>query len=110
VIEEIERRGLLAHVSAMGELLECQLAELVGRHPALLEGSRGWGLLRGLVLRPGAPTAPEVVKAAMAEGLLLVPAGPTVVRFVPPLVIRPRHIRMAVQRLEQALAGLAAAG
>ena len=110
VIEEIERRGLLAHVSAMGELLERELAELVARHPDLLEGSRGWGLLRGLVLRPGAPTAPELVKAAMAEGLLLVPAGPTVVRFVPPLVIRPRHIRKAVQRLEQALEALAAAG
>ena len=110
VIEEIERRRLLAHVSAMGELLERELAGLVARHPALLEGSRGWGLLRGLVLRPGAPTAPELVKAAMAKGLLLVPAGPTVVRFVPPLVIRPRHIRKAVQRLEQALDALAAAG
>ena len=63
--------------------------------------------LRGLVLHDEAPAAAEVVKAAMQEGLLLVPAGPRVVRFVPPLVIRPRHIRQAVQRLEQALANLA---
>ncbi|MFO0040122.1 MAG: aspartate aminotransferase family protein [Synechococcaceae cyanobacterium] len=107
VIEEIERRGLLAHVTAMGELLERELAALVERHPTVLEGSRGWGLLRGLVLSEAAPAAAEVVKAAMAAGLLLVPAGPRVVRFVPPLVIRPRQIRRAVKRLEKALASLA---
>ncbi len=43
----------------------------------------------------------------MAEGLLLVPAGPAVVRFVPPLVIKPRHLRKAVKRLEKALLALA---
>jgi acetylornithine aminotransferase len=30
-----------------------------------------------------------------------------VVRFVPPLVIRPRHIRKAIKRLERALLTLA---
>jgi acetylornithine aminotransferase len=103
VIQEIERRHLLDHVKAMAQLLQELLGSLVARHPTLLEGSRGWGLLQGLVLRQDAPTAPELVKAAMAEGLLLVPAGPRVVRFVPPLVIRPKHLRKAVKRLERAL-------
>ena len=107
VLGEIERRQLLAHVQAMGALLQEELARLVSRHPGLLEGSRGWGLLQGLVLRPEAPSAPEVVKAALVEGLLLVPAGTQVVRFVPPLTIKPRHIREAVKRLERALAALA---
>jgi acetylornithine aminotransferase len=107
VLAEIQRRGLLAHVTSMGALLQEELARLVSRHPAVLEGSRGWGLLQGLVLRPEAPSAPEVVKAALAEGLLLVPAGTQVVRFVPPLTIRPRQIREAVKRLERALEGLA---
>jgi len=107
VIQEIERRGLLNHVEAMAERLREQLEALVQRHPTLLEGQRGWGLLQGLVLRETAPSAPDLVKAAMAEGLLLVPAGPRVVRFVPPLVIRPRHIRKAIKRLERALLSLA---
>ncbi|KAF0654945.1 acetylornithine aminotransferase [Cyanobium sp. Copco_Reservoir_LC18] len=107
VIEEIERRGLLEKVAAHGALLQSLLQELVARHPGQLAGERGWGLLRGLVLSEGGPTAPEIVKAAMAEGLLLVPAGPGVVRFVPPLVIRPRHLRKAVKRLEKALRSLA---
>jgi acetylornithine aminotransferase len=108
VIDEIERRGLLAHVSAMGALLEELLGELSQRHPDAIEAVRGWGLLRGVVLRDadGIPTAPELVKAAMAQGLLLVPAGPRVVRIVPPLVIRPRHLRKLVKRLERALQSL----
>jgi acetylornithine aminotransferase len=107
VIQEIERRELLTHVEAMGTRLREQLEALVQRHPTLLERQRGWGLLQGLVLREAAPSAPDLVKAAMAEGLLLVPAGPRVVRFVPPLVIRPRHIRKAIKRLERALLTLA---
>lgn len=107
VIQEIERRDLLTHVEAMATRLREQLEGLVTRHPTLLERQRGWGLLQGLVLREQAPSAPDLVKAAMAEGLLLVPAGPRVVRFVPPLVIRPRHIRKAIKRLERALLTLA---
>jgi acetylornithine aminotransferase len=106
VLAELERRNLLSHVQRMGALLQELLAELVSRHPSLLEGVRGWGLLQGLVLREEAPSAPEIVKAAMEEGLLLVPAGPRVVRFVPPLVIQPRHLRLAVDRLERALTSL----
>ncbi|MEB3202924.1 MAG: aminotransferase class III-fold pyridoxal phosphate-dependent enzyme, partial [Synechococcus sp.] len=106
VLAEIERRQLLGHVQRMGELLQELLDGLVARHPTLLAGQRGWGLLRGLVLRPEAPGAPEVVKAALAERLLLVPAGGSVVRFVPPLTIKPKHLRLAVERLERALLSL----
>jgi len=107
VLAELDRRDLLNHVQRMGALLQELLAGLVSRHPTLLEGVRGWGLLQGLVLREEAPSAPEIVTAAIEQGLLLVPAGPRVVRFVPPLVIRPRHLRLAVERLERALVSLA---
>jgi acetylornithine aminotransferase len=106
VIQEIERRHLLAQVTTVGEQLRERLEDLVRRHPDQLEGVRGWGLLLGLALKPGGLSAPDVVKAALAEGLLLVPAGPAVVRFVPPLVIKPRHGRELVKRLERALARL----
>ena len=107
VLAELERRDLLNHVQRMGALLQELLAALVSRHPTLLEGVRGWGLLQGLVLREEAPNAPAIVTAAIEQGLLLVPAGPRVVRFVPPLVIQPRHLRLAVDRLERALMSLA---
>ncbi len=103
VIEEIERRRLLEHVTRMGELLAELLAELALQHPGLIEAVRGWGLLRGVLLAADGPTAPQVVQAALQERLLLVPAGSRVVRIVPPLVIRPRHLRSLVKRLGRAL-------
>ncbi|MEB3353047.1 MAG: aspartate aminotransferase family protein [Cyanobacteriota bacterium] len=106
VLAELERRQLLVHVQRVARVLEQELGALSQRHPDLLAGSRGWGLLQGLVLRPEAPSAPAVVKAALEQGLLVVPAGSNVVRLVPPLTIKPRQIRLAVQRLEQALLSL----
>lgn len=106
VLAELERRQLLPHVQAMGALLQKLLVELVSRHPTKLEGVRGWGLLQGLVLRSEAAPAPELVREAMAHGLLLVPAGAQVVRFVPPLVIKARQVRQAVALLERALISL----
>jgi acetylornithine aminotransferase len=107
VLAEIERRNLLSQVRDRGALLEELLHGLIDRHPNLLVESRGWGLLQGLVLREGGPSAPEVVKAAMDLGLLLVSAGPNVVRVVPPLVIKPKQLRKLVERLELALQSLA---
>jgi acetylornithine aminotransferase len=106
VLAELERRQLLAHVQKVAALLASELEGLAQRHPALVAGHRGWGLLQGLVLTPEAPDAPAVVKAALEQGLLVVPAGTNVVRLVPPLTIKPRQIRRAVQLLEQALLSL----
>jgi acetylornithine aminotransferase len=106
VLAELDRRDLLTRVRRVGAVLEQELGALVQRHPQLLAGSRGWGLLQGLVLQAEAPPAPAVVKAALEQGLLVVPAGATVVRFVPPLTIKSRQIRQAVQHLERALLSL----
>jgi acetylornithine/N-succinyldiaminopimelate aminotransferase len=48
-----------------------------------------------------------VVKAAMAQGLLLVPAGPKVVRFVPPLIVTKEEIDRALLSVDTALTMLA---
>ena len=109
VAQELERRLLVPHVQRMGELLQQLLADLVSRRPQQLEGVRGWGLLQGLVLRSDGPAASDVVLKAIEAGLLVVAAGPRVVRFVPPLVIQPRQLKLAVSRLELALQAIAPA-
>ena len=48
----------------------------------------------------------EVVAAARAEGLLLVPAGDNVVRLLPPLIIGEAEVDEAVRAPRRALAGL----
>ena len=108
VASELQRRGLLENVQQRGEQLQQGLQQRVKQWPQLLAGQRGWGLIRGLLLRDDSISAIDLVKAAMAEGLLLVPAGSQVVRFVPPLVINRRQIEQALQRLDRALTTLAA--
>ena len=104
VAQELDRRQLLFNVQQRGEQLRDGLSQRVAKWPRLLSGERGWGLIQGLLLRDGVITAAELVKAAMAEALLLVPAGPQVVRFVPPLVITRRELNKALHRLDLALA------
>jgi acetylornithine/N-succinyldiaminopimelate aminotransferase len=48
----------------------------------------------------------DVVKAAMQSGLLLVPAGPKVVRFVPPLIVTELEIDKAVSIVDRVLAAM----
>jgi acetylornithine aminotransferase len=47
-----------------------------------------WGLIKGIRIDDDVEvTAGEIVGDVMDEGLLLVAAGPSVVRFFPPLII-----------------------
>ena len=104
VASEIEKRNLLRNVRERGDQLRAGLERLVKHFPDYLEGSRGWGLLQGLVLKQDCGiTAMDVVKAALDEQLLVVPAGAQVVRMVPALVINGREIQALLTRLERAL-------
>ncbi|MGL5926945.1 aminotransferase class III-fold pyridoxal phosphate-dependent enzyme, partial [Chroococcidiopsis sp.] len=63
------------------------------------------GLINGMELAAESEiTAADVVKAALAEGLLLVPAGPKVLRFVPPLIVTAAEVDAALQIVERAIA------
>ena len=107
VATEIERRDLLTNVTARGEQLRDGLQELVNCFPEHLQGVRGWGLLQGIVIREGSSwTAPALAKAAIDHGLLLVAAGPSVLRMVPPLTINKREVRELLRRLAATLSSL----
>jgi acetylornithine aminotransferase len=83
------------------------LQELVSCFPEHLQSVRGWGLLRGIVIREGSSwTAPQLAKTAIDHGLLLVAAGPSVLRMVPPLTINEREIRELLRRLAATLSSL----
>ena len=94
---------ILSNVEARGEQLTRGLEKLADKYPTILGQVRGWGLLKGVECVADGMTAGDLVAAAMNEGLLLVPAGTSVVRFVPPLIITEEELDMALDRLEAAV-------
>lgn len=100
VFEIFERDHITEHVKEIGEYLEQKLDELV-RDYDFVTARRGLGLMQGLVL-----TVPvgEVVKRALAQGLIVITAGSDVLRLVPPLIIEKEHVDEMLQKLRAAFA------
>ncbi len=104
VCQTVESENLLANAATQGDRLRTGLQALVTKYPEHLMEVRGWGLIVGLELQTDSSIAAgDVVKAAMAQGLLLVPAGPKVVRFVPPLIVTGEEIDRALLLVDTAL-------
>lgn len=108
VAHTLEQENILHNVQQRGEQLRTRLRAIAAKYPHLITEVRGWGLINGMELSADIElTSVEVVKAAMERGLLLVPAGPKVVRFVPPLIVSDEEVEQAAQIVEQVLAALA---
>lgn len=105
VARTLDRENLLQNVRERGEQLRENLSAIARAYPHLFAEVRGWGLINGLVLKEECKfTSIDLVKAVMDKGLLLVPAGPKVVRFVPPLIVSDREVNRATEILQQVLA------
>lgn len=105
VCETLERENLLQNVQDRGEQLRTGLRAIAAKYPNTIAEVRGWGLINGMELKADTQfTSADVVKAAIAEGLLIVPAGPKVLRFVPPLIVTEAEVDTALQALEKAMA------
>ena len=66
----------------------------------LIESIRGKGLMWGLV---SVPPAGDIVAEARKQGLIILVAGPNVVRLLPPLTISEEEIDLLVERLRTTL-------
>jgi acetylornithine aminotransferase len=109
VLKTLEGDRLLDNVKARGEQLRGRLSAIKAKYPTLFTEVRGWGLINGLEISgESSLTSIDVVKAAMTAGLLLAPAGPKVLRFVPPLVVTEAEVSAAADILESVIAQLAA--
>lgn len=107
VCRTLERENLLENVRQRGEQLREGLRSIAQKYPNLIADVRGWGLINGLELSGNVEvTSAAIVKAAMDEGVLLVPAGPKVVRFVPPLIVSAAEVDLALGAIDRALAAV----
>jgi len=97
---------VLEGVRAKHERFKARLEKL-GREYGIFTQVRGLGLLIGAVLADAwKGKAKDVFNAAEKEGLMILQAGPDVVRFAPSLVIDDADIDEGLDRLERAVAKL----
>ena len=105
VCQTLQKDNILQNVEARGEQLRTGLQAIASKYPDQIAEVRGWGLINGMELAADTQlTAADVVKAGMDQGLLLVPAGPKVVRFVPPLIVTEAEVDLALQAVDKAMA------
>ncbi len=99
VLEIYERDGIVDHVRETAPYLESRLNELADRFDLITE-RRGTGLMQGLKCdRP----VGDIINKAVSKGLILINAGPDIIRFVPPLIIEKEHVDRMIDILTQAL-------
>ena len=101
VLDTIEKDGLLAHVTSVGNRLSDSVAAL--GHP-LISGVRGAGLLRAIVL--SADVASVVAERALEAGFIINAPAPNALRLAPPLVVTDAQIDSFVAALPDLLDGL----
>jgi acetylornithine/N-succinyldiaminopimelate aminotransferase len=102
VLRTIAEPDFLADVRAKGEAFGARLQALAKRSPHVRE-ARGRGLMWGIELGDGEIAAP-IVAAARERHLLVLTAGPNVIRIVPPLNITREDLGRGAAILEEVLA------
>lgn len=100
VLDVVLAPGFLENVSKVSAEFMVGLNKLVAAYPDQLEGCRGKGLMVGLKCKV---TNGDLVNKAIDHGLLSVPAGDNVVRFVPPMVVTSADVAEALEKLDAAL-------
>lgn len=108
-VKKLASPALLAGVREKGDWLRGKLAELNKQHGIFTE-VRGRGLMIGAELTAEfAGKANAISDKAREFGVLVLVAGPNVLRFVPPLTITTEEMEEGLARLSDALAAVKAA-
>ena len=117
ILDVIQREKLADNVRQVGAALKSGLEQLVHKYPSVLQTVRGLGLMLGLELAPniarlpGDPSKTQAVRFANllhGAGLLTIPAGAQILRFLPPLNLQASEAAEGLRILEEVVAPLAA--
>jgi len=93
VVERANDPELLAHITEMGELIRDRIIEINSPH---VLGVSGLGLMIGVELDIDA--APIYV-AGNEKGLLILTAGPKMLRLLPPYIVEEQHVDEFIEKL-----------
>jgi len=92
----------LPHIRQIGNHFQARLECLKANHGCVRE-LRGMGLMLGMEL-DSADNAKQVVAQLLKNGILINRTQETVLRFLPPYIIRQQHVNTVVHALNTALA------
>ena len=95
----LEDERLLENVKRVGAYLRKQFENLV-REFSIVKEARGVGMIQALEL--SLPARP-IVEAAIQEGLLINSTQDTVLRVLPPFILREQHVDQAINILRKLL-------
>jgi acetylornithine/N-succinyldiaminopimelate aminotransferase len=115
VLEVIEHENLAANARAVGEHLKAGLQALANKRPTVFQNARGIGLMLAIELGPNIPALTKEGKtpAALftnllhAAGLMAIPTGTSVIRFLPALNLRRSEADEALEILDSVAATVA---
>ena len=116
VLEVIEKEKLADNARNMGEFLVEGLQQIAKNYPQFVRGVRGLGLMLGLELAPEIPSLKvegklqsAIFAARLQEaGLLMIPAGPNILRILPALNLTRGDAEEGLIILERVVAKLGA--
>jgi acetylornithine/LysW-gamma-L-lysine aminotransferase len=97
VLCTLEEEGLPARAARLGSQF---MERLNAGPPPLMREVRGRGLMIGIELRQ---RVTPILKKLMDRGVLAIPAGPTVLRLLPPLVIEEEDWETVLQTIQDVL-------
>jgi acetylornithine/N-succinyldiaminopimelate aminotransferase len=93
--------GLLPHIAEVGEYFRARLDQLGSKH-ASIRHIRGMGLMLAVELN-SAELAKNLTRHLLEEGIIVNRTQETVLRFLPPYIIRKRHVDTVIAALDAAL-------
>ena len=99
VIDTIEKEGLLAHATKVGDYFQAQLSALAKRHEAIVD-VRGKGLMIAAEL-DSAELAKLTVVEMLKRHIVINCTSDTVLRFLPPFILEREHVDTAIAALDE---------
>jgi acetylornithine/N-succinyldiaminopimelate aminotransferase len=101
VLDTIEREHLMDHVTAIGTYFREKLDQLAKTHSAIVD-VRGLGLMLAVEL-DSADLAKTVLDEMMQRHILINRTSETVLRFLPPFILRQEHVDQGIAALNEIL-------
>ncbi len=101
VLKKLQSKALIRNVEMQGKELRQALAAL-NKEFNIFSEIRGKGLMIGAELANKLKgKAPEILEAARNQGLLILQAGPDVIRIMPPLTVKNSELKEGLKRLRK---------